>query len=131
MAERSAAQKLLVQPDSAFWVAADSDLDRLGPFPPGARRVAAPDEAAVAVLFVDSEAALRQALADVGAALAGVPVLWVAYPKGGRADVNRDSLWPVVAELGLRPISQVAVDEVWSALRFRPLAAGEGQFKAR
>lgn len=131
MPEKSIAQKLLIKPETAFWVAADADLDRLGPLPPSTRRVATPGEAAVAVLFVDSEATLRQAIADDGAPLAGVPVLWVAYPKGGRADVNRDSLWPVVAELGLRPISQVAVDEVWSALRFRPLAAGEGQFKAR
>jgi hypothetical protein len=25
----------------------------------------------------------------------------------------------------MRPITQVAVDDVWSALRFRPLRAGE------
>jgi hypothetical protein len=131
MPEKTIAQKLLIKPETAFWVATDADLDRLGPLPPGTRRATAPGEAAVAVLFVDSEATLRQAIADDGAALAGVPVLWVAYPKGGRADVNRDSLWPVVAELGLRPISQVAVDEIWSALRFRPLAPGEPQFVGR
>jgi hypothetical protein len=28
----------------------------------------------------------------------------------------------------MRPISQVAVDEVWSALRFRPLKEGEAPF---
>jgi hypothetical protein len=54
--------------------------------------------------------------------------LWVAYPKGGRVDIDRDTLWPIVAELGLRPISQVAIDDVWSALRFRPLTEGEEQF---
>ena len=26
-----------------------------------------------------------------------------------------------MADYGVRPITQVAVDEVWSALRFRPL----------
>jgi hypothetical protein len=131
MPEKTIAQKLLIKPETAFWVAADADLDRLGPLPPNTRRVSSPGEAGVAILFVDSEASLRQAIADDGAALAGVPVLWVAYPKGGRADVNRDSLWPVVAELGLRPISQVAVDDIWSALRFRPLAPGEPQFVGR
>jgi hypothetical protein len=55
-------------------------------------------------------------------------VLWVAYPKGNRADINRDTLWPILAEHGLRPITQVAVDGVWSALRFRPLKEGEEQF---
>jgi hypothetical protein len=131
MPEKTIAQKLLIKPETAFWVAADADLERLGTLPPGAHRVVAPGDAAVAVLFVDSQAVLRQALADDGSALATVPVLWVAYPKGGRSDVNRDSLWPIVAELGLRPISQVAVDDVWSALRFRPLAPGEPQFVGR
>ena len=45
-----------------------------------------------------------------------------------RADLNRDTLWPVLGEYGMRPVSQVAVDEVWSALRFRPLRPGEPPF---
>jgi hypothetical protein len=63
-------------------------------------------------------------VADLGQ----VSALWVAYPKGDRTDVNRDTLWPIVGEYGLRPITQVAVDEVWSALRFRPLKEGEAPF---
>ena len=61
--------------------------------------------------------------------LAAPGVLWILYPKGGRADINRDSLWPLVAVHGLRPITQIAVDETWSALRFRPLAEGEPPFR--
>ena len=49
-------------------------------------------------------------------------------PQGHRADLNRDTLWPVLGEYGMRPVSQVAVDEVWSALRFRPLKPGEPPF---
>ena len=48
--------------------------------------------------------------------------------QGHRADLNRDTLWPVLGEYGMRPVSQVAVDEVWSALRFRPLKPGEPPF---
>jgi hypothetical protein len=55
-------------------------------------------------------------------------VFWVAYPKANKADINRDTLWPILAERGMRPISQVAVDETWSALRFRDLKPGE-EFK--
>jgi hypothetical protein len=33
-----------------------------------------------------------------------------------------------VGEYGLRPIGQVAIDEIWSALRFRPLKPGEAPF---
>ena len=45
-----------------------------------------------------------------------------------KADINRDTLWPSVTEYGLRPNGQVAVDEVWSALRFRPYKEGEAPF---
>jgi hypothetical protein len=60
--------------------------------------------------------------------LAAPAVLWFAYPKGGRADINRDTLWPLVATHGLRPITQVAIDDTWSALRFRPLRPDEAPF---
>ncbi len=66
----------------------------------------------------------RQTCPDLGSR----PVLWVAYPKGNRADINRDSLWRLVAPFGLRPITQVAIDETWSALRFRPVRPDEPPF---
>jgi hypothetical protein len=33
-----------------------------------------------------------------------------------------------LGELGLRPVTQVSIDQVWSALRFRPLKQGEAPF---
>jgi hypothetical protein len=122
---RSVAEKLLIKPDTTVWL---SDAGRGGlvePLPKGARRVEGLGEAAVALIFADSAAAVREVLNAHRGQLAAPPVLWVAYPKGGRADVNRDTLWPILAEYGLRPISQVALDEVWSALRFRPLKEGD------
>jgi hypothetical protein len=50
-------------------------------------------------------------------------LLWVAYPKGGakiKTDVNRDRLWDALTGTGWRPVRQVALDDVWSAMRFRP-----------
>ncbi len=50
-------------------------------------------------------------------------LLWVAYPKGTSSietDVNRDILWEMSLEHGIRPVAQVAVDDDWSAIRFRP-----------
>ena len=60
--------------------------------------------------------------------LAAPSAFWVAYQKANRADINRDSLWPILAEYGMRPITQVSVDDVWSALRFRTLREGEPPF---
>jgi len=47
---------------------------------------------------------------------------WVAYPKAGQlgTDLNRDTLASTVAALGVRPVRQVSLDDVWSALRLRP-----------
>ncbi len=46
---------------------------------------------------------------------------WIAYPKAGQlhTDLNRDILWQLLADRGVRPVRQVALDETWSALRFR------------
>lgn len=46
-----------------------------------------------------------------------------------RTDINRDSLWPILAEHGLRPVAQVSLDDVWSTMRFRPLKPGEAPFR--
>ena len=47
---------------------------------------------------------------------------WLAYPKAGQldTDLNRDTLWEQTKSRGVRPVRQVSIDEVWSALRFRP-----------
>ena len=49
-------------------------------------------------------------------------IAWVAYPKAGQldTDLNRDILWKHLLKKGVQPVRQVAIDEVWSALRFRP-----------
>ena len=51
-------------------------------------------------------------------------VLWMSYPKRSskvETDLSRDVGWEMVANAGLRPVTQVSVDKIWSALRFRPL----------
>ncbi len=47
---------------------------------------------------------------------------WIAYPKARKlgTDLNRDVLSESVASEGVQPVRQVAIDDVWSALRFRP-----------
>ena len=50
-------------------------------------------------------------------------LLWVSYPKGSsgvETDLNRDILWEKLLSKGIRPVTQVSIDEVWSAIRFRP-----------
>jgi hypothetical protein len=120
--------KLLVKPGKRLFISDGSKAGVVGPLPDGAEQVDRLGDADVALLFVSSAVAIRELLATHRDDLTRPDALWIAYPKRNRADINRDSLWPIVAEYGLRPITQIALDEVWSALRFRPLRPGEAQF---
>ena len=53
----------------------------------------------------------------------GDALLWFAYPKGTsenyKCDFNRDTGWNVIRSAGFDTVRAVAIDEDWSALRFR------------
>ncbi|AWB45682.1 hypothetical protein DCC85_16730 [Paenibacillus sp. CAA11] len=54
-------------------------------------------------------------------------LLWAAYPKGGAkagTDLNRDKGWEPMNAAGREGIALIAVDAVWSAMRFRPIGEG-------
>ncbi|MFT3711244.1 MAG: hypothetical protein QM817_26740 [Archangium sp.] len=59
----------------------------------------------------------------VAAPLEGDPVVWFAYPKGSSkkytCEFNRNDGWDALGAVGYEPVRQVAIDEDWSALRFR------------
>jgi hypothetical protein len=72
--------------------------------------------------------AIKQAEVDAAAhalcpKLKGDAVLWMCYPKGSskryKCEFNRDTGWAAMGQYGLEPVRQVAIDEDWSALRFR------------
>ena len=51
-------------------------------------------------------------------------LLWISYPKKSskvKTDLTRDSGWDIVVRAGLRPVTQLSIDETWSALRYRPI----------
>lgn len=128
MSTKSIAEKLLIKPDTTVWASDPSRLDLVGPLPEGVSRMDDPEQAQTALVFADDAASLRGVLAKYGDRLAHPNILWVAYPKGNRSDINRDTLWPILGEHDMRPQGQVSVDETWSAMRFRPLKEGEAPF---
>jgi len=79
-------------------------------------------------VFADDADSLRAILSKQKDQLSQPVTFWIAYPKANRTNINRDTLWPMLNEYAMRPIGQIAVDEVWSALRFRPLKDGEAPF---
>ena len=128
MSTKTTAEKLLMRPNTTVWSSDGSHLDLIEPLPEGVRRVDGPEQATTALVFADDADSLRAILAAHGDRLSRPSTLWVAYPKANRSDINRDTLWPILGEYGMRPVGQVSVDEVWSAMRFRPLKEGEPPF---
>jgi hypothetical protein len=53
----------------------------------------------------------------------GDAVVWFAYPKGSskryKSEINRDSGWQILGDCGFEPVRMVAIDEDFSAVRFR------------
>lgn len=80
-------------------------------------------QAEAVLVFV---AGLDEALDLAPKAFARVAVgglAWIAYPKASSkdaTDVNRDRLREALRPTGWRPVRQVALDDVWSAMRYRP-----------
>jgi hypothetical protein len=125
---KTIAEKLQIKPHTTVWLSHAAHLPLLTPMPEGVRESDGPATASTAVLFADSAAEARRLLTEHSGDLAKPAVLWIAYPKGNKADINRDTLWPIVADFDMRPNGQVAIDDRWSALRFRPNKPGEGRF---
>jgi len=74
-------------------------------------------------LFVKDSQDLHELIDQVLKAVQYDSLLWISYPKSSslvETDLNRDSLWETMLEKGIRPVTLVSVDQVWSALRFRP-----------
>lgn len=66
---------------------------------------------------------------EVVAAATADAYIWFCYPKGTsrhyRSDIKRDLVWDLLGNYGYEPVTQVPIDEDWSAIRYRPV----GQIK--
>lgn len=75
------------------------------------------------LVFATKKAEVDKFADQVGKAAAGDAVVWIAYPKGTskryKCEFNRDNGWDRMGANGFEPVRQVAIDEDWSALRFR------------
>lgn len=51
-------------------------------------------------------------------------LFWACYPKGTgkiKSNIRRETVWKAFELVGLDTVTQVAIDETWSALRGRPV----------
>ncbi|MBS1809430.1 MAG: hypothetical protein JST84_14825 [Acidobacteria bacterium] len=83
----------------------------------------ASDEFTFTLAFVTKQAEVDELAATITPVTKGDAAVWFAYPKGTsknyKCEFNRDTGWSKLGELGFEPVRMVAIDEDWSALRFR------------
>lgn len=119
------AEKLLIKPNTTIWLSDPRQLPLLSPMPEGVREVDTLATASTAVVFADSADGVRERLQEHRGDLDKPGAFWVAYPKGDEADLNEDSLGPIVADFGLRPCGHVVIAERWTGLLIRSDQPGE------
>ena len=87
------------------------------------------DYDAVLLFVKDVDELRRLGPAAVRAAKAN-GLLWITYPKGGQTRratdlpatpwwMRRDVLGEITSETGYKPVAFVAIDDFWTALRFK------------
>lgn len=80
-------------------------------------------EIGFSLAFVTKQKEVDTLAKTIGGKAKGDAVVWFAYPKGSskkyKCEFNRDTGWAAVGKQGFEPVRMVAIDEDWSALRFR------------
>jgi hypothetical protein len=74
------------------------------------------------LIFVADRSALEEHRTEIVGSAASDRLTWVSYPKSGQlgTDLHRDSVAALLSTGGIQPVRQIALNDVWSALRFRP-----------
>jgi hypothetical protein len=81
-----------------------------------------PKSAKALLLFVKDSQELKAKAAPAVAAARRDAITYIAWPKAGQlgTDLTRDNLWAMLEGQGIQPVRGIAIDDTWSALRFRP-----------
>lgn len=87
------------------------------------REVKEGDKIDFAICFAITQAQVNAIAEQIAPKLQGDAIFWICYPKGTskkyKCDFNRDTGWDVLGNFDLEGVRMVAIDEDWSALRFR------------
>lgn len=74
-------------------------------------------------VFAKSQAELEKLVVEVGPSAKYDCLFWACYPKGTgkiKSDIKRETVWTAFDLVNLQTVTQIAIDDTWSALRGRP-----------
>ena len=116
----SVADKLQIRPTHVVCVLHPDGVDL--ELPPDVAGTEDPAQATAVVLFATDRRELRARAGPLLDAARRDALAWIAYPKARHlgTDLTRDNLWECLQAQDIRPVRQVAIDEIWSGLWFRP-----------
>jgi hypothetical protein len=87
------------------------------------RKLSGNDEVPFALAFVTKQAEVDTLAKAIAGKAKGDAIVWFAYPKGTskkyKSEIDRDHGWQALGTAGFEPVRSVAIDEDWSACRFR------------
>jgi len=120
------AKKLLVKPGKnwLFYNAPEDYLAVLEPLPEGvSTKFSTGGDFDGVQLFVKNSAELIDSLKTIMPILQPDTVFWITYPKkssGIPSDLEMMSSWDELGRYGYNGVAAAAINEIWTALRFRP-----------
>ena len=87
------------------------------------RSLAGGAQVAFSLAFVTKQPEVNAFAKQVAQRTSGDAVVWFAYPKQSskryKSEIDRDHAWASLGAAGFEPVRMVAIDEDWSAVRFR------------
>jgi hypothetical protein len=87
------------------------------------RNLAELNEVEFVISFFTTQHEIDNFISTVYPKLKGDAIIWLCYPKmtskNYKCDFNRDTGWESLGQYNLEPVRQVAIDDDFSALRFR------------
>lgn len=121
MSTKTTAQKLFIKPGETLFLAGGNQglHALLDPLPEGTEVTGQIDQASAVVLFAQDQTTLDGLLDDWLDSGAGARVFWIGYPKGGRSDLNRDSIWKDLESRGGTLNANISLSEEWSSVRVK------------
>ncbi|MFD2863903.1 YdeI/OmpD-associated family protein [Mucilaginibacter antarcticus] len=121
------AKKLFIKARKSWllYKAPENYLSLLEPLPEGATIRHQPEGDFDGVqIFVTNTDELVLSLKTISPVLKPDTIFWITYPKkssGIKSDLEMMGSWVEVEKYGLRVVASAAIDDTWTALRFRPL----------
>ena len=101
----------------------EKELNEMMPFTTIDKAISSAAPYNFVLAFVKTDADITACAELMKENLADDVVLWFAYPKQSskkyKSTINRDRGWSALGQLGYEPVRMVAIDNDWSALRFR------------